>query len=72
MNPSLLTVPANISLQKLVDDYFLPRGLRSAMVTQTAGYGNCKRCSFTGHRDIVGNVNMHSLAYSERVTFPLY
>ena len=34
MNPSLLTVPANISLQKLVDDYFLPRGLRSAMVTQ--------------------------------------
>jgi Zn-dependent protease/predicted transcriptional regulator len=34
MNPSPLTVPANISLQKLVDDYFLPRGLRSAMVTQ--------------------------------------
>ena len=30
MNPSPLTVPANISLQKLVDDYFLPRGLRSA------------------------------------------
>lgn len=34
MNPSPITVPANISLQKLVDDYFLPRGLRSAMVTQ--------------------------------------
>ena len=34
MNPSPLTVPANISLQKLVDDYFLPRGLRSAMVMQ--------------------------------------
>jgi Zn-dependent protease len=34
MNPSPVTVPANISLQKLVDDYFLPRGLRSAMVTQ--------------------------------------
>lgn len=34
MNPAPLTVPANISLQKLVDDYFLPRGLRSAMVTQ--------------------------------------
>jgi Zn-dependent protease len=34
MNPSPMTVPANISLQKLVDEYFLPRGLRSAMVTQ--------------------------------------
>lgn len=34
MNPSPITVPANISLQKLLDDYFLPRGLRSAMVTQ--------------------------------------
>ncbi|HKF37677.1 MAG TPA: site-2 protease family protein [Ktedonobacteraceae bacterium] len=34
MNASPMTVPANISLQKLVDEYFLPRGLRSAMVTQ--------------------------------------
>jgi len=34
MNSSPMTVPANISLQKLVDEYFLPRGLRSAMVTQ--------------------------------------
>jgi Zn-dependent protease len=29
-----LTVPANISLQKLVDEYFLPLGLRSALVMQ--------------------------------------
>jgi Zn-dependent protease/CBS domain-containing protein len=29
-----MTVPANISLQKLVDDYFIPRGLRSALVMQ--------------------------------------
>jgi Zn-dependent protease/CBS domain-containing protein len=28
------TVPAPISLQKLVDDYFLPSGLRTAFVTQ--------------------------------------
>jgi Zn-dependent protease/CBS domain-containing protein len=34
MNPDPVTVPANVSLQKLVDDYFLPRGLRSALVVQ--------------------------------------
>ncbi|TMD62943.1 MAG: CBS domain-containing protein [Chloroflexi bacterium] len=34
MNTNVLTVPANISLQKLVDEYFLPRGLRSAFVMQ--------------------------------------
>ncbi|HLQ11580.1 MAG TPA: site-2 protease family protein [Ktedonobacteraceae bacterium] len=34
MIPDPATVPANISLQKLVDDYFLPRGLRSALVVQ--------------------------------------
>jgi Zn-dependent protease len=34
MNTSPVTVPANISLQKLVDEYFLPLGLRSALVTQ--------------------------------------
>jgi Zn-dependent protease/CBS domain-containing protein len=33
MNPAPVTVPTNISLQKLVDDYFLPRGLRNALVT---------------------------------------
>jgi CBS domain-containing protein len=32
MNPTPTTVPANISLQELVDNYFLPRGLRSALV----------------------------------------
>jgi CBS domain-containing protein len=34
MNTSPMTVPANISLQKLVHEYFLPLGLRSALVTQ--------------------------------------
>jgi len=34
MNTNVMTVPANISLQKLVDEYFLPRGLRSAFVMQ--------------------------------------
>jgi Zn-dependent protease len=34
MNRTPTTVPANISLQRLVDDYFLPYGLRTAFVTQ--------------------------------------
>jgi Zn-dependent protease/predicted transcriptional regulator len=34
MNPNPMTVPANISLQQLVDEYFLPYGLRSALVVQ--------------------------------------
>src|SRR6266699_5137258 len=34
MNPKPATVPANISLQQLVDAYFLPGGLRSALVMQ--------------------------------------
>ncbi len=34
MNTNVMTVPANISLQKLVDEYFLPQGLRSALVLQ--------------------------------------
>jgi CBS domain-containing protein len=34
MNPAPVTVPANISLQKLVYEYFLPQGLRFAFVTQ--------------------------------------
>jgi Zn-dependent protease len=33
MNPRPVTVPANISLQKLVDEHFLPLGLRAAPVT---------------------------------------
>ena len=34
MNPSPAIVPANISLQRLIDEYFLPQGLRSAIVMQ--------------------------------------
>jgi putative transposase len=31
---------------------------------------NCKRCGFHGHRDLVGSVNMHQLAFGEPVEFP--
>src|SRR6266702_2975791 len=34
MNPTPPTVPANISLQQLINDYFLPHGLRCALVMQ--------------------------------------
>lgn len=34
MNPQPVTVPANISLQKLVDEYFLPHSIHAAPVTQ--------------------------------------
>ncbi|HLJ34630.1 MAG TPA: CBS domain-containing protein, partial [Ktedonobacteraceae bacterium] len=34
MNTSPMTVPANISLQRLVHEYFIPQGLRSAPVMQ--------------------------------------
>ncbi len=34
INPTPTLVPANISLQQLVDKYFLPQGLRSALVMQ--------------------------------------
>ena len=34
MNPSPAIVPANISLQRLIDEYFLPQGLRLAIVMQ--------------------------------------
>jgi putative transposase len=30
----------------------------------------CRTCGFTGHRDIVGSVNMHKLAYGQQVSFP--
>jgi putative transposase len=30
----------------------------------------CRKCGFTGHRDIVGSVNMHPLAFNEHVSFP--
>jgi putative transposase len=28
------------------------------------------RCSFVGHRDVVGSVNMHPLAFGNKITFP--
>jgi Zn-dependent protease/CBS domain-containing protein len=34
MNPGPVAVPANISLQKLVNEYFLPHGLQAAPVVQ--------------------------------------
>jgi len=34
MNASPMTVPANISLQQLIHEYFIPQGLRSALVMQ--------------------------------------
>jgi putative transposase len=30
----------------------------------------CRQCGFLGHRDVVGSVNMHKLAFGERVMFP--
>src|SRR5713226_9288987 len=30
----------------------------------------CRACGFTGHRDLVGSVNMHKLAYGTPVMFP--
>jgi putative transposase len=30
----------------------------------------CHACGFTGHRDLVGSVNMHRLAYGTQVMFP--
>jgi putative transposase len=30
----------------------------------------CRACGFSGHRDLVGSVNMHKLAFSEHVIFP--
>ena len=30
----------------------------------------CRACGFRGHRDLVGSVNMHSLAFGEHVEFP--
>ena len=31
---------------------------------------NCKQCGFKGHRDLVGSVNMHRLAFGEQIEFP--
>ena len=31
---------------------------------------NCQKCSFLGHRDIVGSLNMFPIAFDERVEYP--
>jgi len=31
----------------------------------------CKACGFTGHRDLVGSINMHAIAFGETPTFPV-
>src|SRR5216684_9010154 len=31
---------------------------------------NCKHCGFKGHRDLVGSVNMHRLAFGGQIEFP--
>jgi putative transposase len=30
----------------------------------------CKACGFSGHRDLVGSINMHTLTFGEQVNFP--
>lgn len=30
----------------------------------------CKKCGFTGHRDLVGSVNMHPIGFGEKIQFP--
>jgi putative transposase len=30
----------------------------------------CSACEFRGHRDMVGSVNMHPIAFNEKVMFP--
>jgi putative transposase len=30
----------------------------------------CRRCGFVGHRDIVGSMNMHPLAFGSRIGYP--
>jgi putative transposase len=30
----------------------------------------CRRCGFVGHRDIVGSMNMHLLAFGSRISYP--
>ncbi len=31
---------------------------------------SCRRCGFVGHRDIVGSMNMHPLAFGSRINYP--
>jgi putative transposase len=30
----------------------------------------CRRCGFVGHRDIVGSMNMHPIAFGSRIVYP--
>ena len=30
----------------------------------------CRRCGFVGHRDIVGSMNMHPIAFGSRISYP--
>ncbi len=30
----------------------------------------CQRCGFVGHRDIVGSMNMHPIAFGSRISYP--
>ncbi len=32
----------------------------------------CRRCGFVGHRDIVGSVNMHPIAFGSRISYPAW
>ncbi len=49
MNTQVTTVPANISVQHLVDEYFLPQGLRSALVMQGSVLGGLVTLSDIRH-----------------------
>ena len=49
MNTQVTTVPANISVQHLVDEYFLPQGLRSALVMQGSMLGGLVTLSDIRH-----------------------
>jgi len=31
----------------------------------------CRQCGFRGHRDLVGSVNMHPIAYGNKIAFPV-
>ncbi len=31
---------------------------------------NCRKCGFFGHRDVVGSVNMHPIAFNSKIGFP--
>jgi putative transposase len=30
----------------------------------------CRKCGFRGHRDVVGSVNLHPIAYGDKIAFP--